>query len=209
MPHYTRTMNLFRMFQDNPANLLPMDGTAYYYGHLLSQEAADSALHDLMTGIPWRNDEMMMFGKHVVTARKVAWFGDRAYDYMYSGIVHTSHIWTPELLALRESVEQVTGHVFNSCLLNLYNHGGEGLGWHSDDEKELGENSVIASLSLGAERRFLFQHKQTGQRVEVLLEHGSLLLMSGTTQQHWLHSVPKMAKVKEPRINLTFRQIKK
>lgn len=148
-----------------------------------------------------------IFGKHIVTARKVAWYGDSNFAYTYSGTTKQALAWTAQLAALKAKVEELTGKIFNSCLLNLYHHGDEGMSWHSDDEKSLVQNSSIASVSLGAEREFRFKHKRLDQKASVLLESGSLLVMKGSTQSHWLHSIPKSKKVKSPRINLTFRSM--
>ncbi len=148
-----------------------------------------------------------MYGKRYITKRKTAWYGDAAFEYSYSNTTKTALPWTPELLEIKNSVEKLTGHSFNSCLLNFYHNGNEGMSWHSDDEPELGENPIIASLSFGAPRKFSFKHKITKETVSVLLEHGSLLVMKGATQAHWLHAIPKSTKVKTPRINLTFRTI--
>ncbi|MGL4401495.1 MAG: alpha-ketoglutarate-dependent dioxygenase AlkB family protein, partial [Luteolibacter sp.] len=155
--------------------------------------------------IPWKNDEAVIFGKRIVTARKVAWYGDSDFSYTYSGTTKQALVWTEELAALKSLVEERSATRFNSCLLNLYHDGNEGMAWHSDDEKSLGKNSTIASVSLGAEREFRFKHKRREEKVSVLLESGSLLVMKGTTQTHWLHSIPKSKKIKTPRINLTFR----
>ena len=153
-----------------------------------------------------KNDEVVIYGKHIVTDRKIAWYGDEPYNYTYSNTTKQAHLWTRELLQLKQVVEESTDTVFNSCLLNLYHNGAEGMSWHSDNEEALGKNAVIASLSLGAQRKFSFKHKQNKKTVSLELEDGSLLLMKGETQQHWQHSLPKTTKVHEPRINLTFRQ---
>lgn len=196
-------MDLFG--NDPTANLLPCDGTVNYFGpilnHLESQSYYEALLHD----IPWKNDEAVIFGKHIVTARKVAWYGDSEFSYTYSGTTKQALLWTRELAALKERVEKLTATVFNSCLLNLYHHGDEGMSWHSDDEKSLGRNSTIASVSLGAEREFRFKHKRLDEKFSVMLENGSLLVMKDVTQSHWLHCIPKSKKIKTPRINLTFR----
>jgi alkylated DNA repair dioxygenase AlkB len=191
----------------NTPNLLPYDGTVIYYGKIFPGRASFHYLNRLLQTVEWKNDEAVIFGKHIVTKRKAAWYGDDAYAYTYSNTTKHALPWTPELLELKTTVEEVSGAVFNSCLLNLYHDGSEGMSWHSDDETALGENTVIASVSLGAERRFLLKHKQTKAMVEVLLETGSLLVMKDTTQAHWLHSIPKTTKVTRPRINLTFRTI--
>jgi alkylated DNA repair dioxygenase AlkB len=189
--------------------ILSEDGIVEYYGKILSQEEADRYLELLMEKTLWKNDEVVIFGRHIITKRQVAWYGDSDFLYSYSNTTKKAIPWTTELTALKQKVEQVTGTTFNSCLLNLYHNGEEGLGWHSDDEKELGERNTIASLSLGAPRRFLFKHKQTKNTVTVILEHGSLIVMKGDTQKNWLHSLPKTKNVTGPRINLTFRTFKR
>ena len=147
------------------------------------------------------------YGKRIITARRVAWYGDADYSYTYSGTTKTALAWTRELQALKYLIEGKTGTVFNSCLLNLYDDGSQGMAWHSDDEKSRGKNTTIASLSLGAERKFSLRHKRTVESVSIQLEDGSLMVMKGTTQTFWQHSVPKSAKITTPRINLTFRTI--
>jgi len=199
-------MNLFE--NDLHANLLPYDGTVIYFGPVLDKNAADMYLQALAQTIAWKNDEAVIFGKHIVTARKVAWYGDEAYSYTYSNTTKTALPWTEELRALKLMAEQWTGARFNACLLNLYHNGNEGMAWHSDDERELGINTTIASFSFGAERKFSFKHKRTKDTVSLMLEHGSLLVMKDATQTNWLHSLPKSAVVKAPRINLTFRTIR-
>ena len=186
-------------------NLLPFDGQADYYGQVMAAEEAERYMERLMCEIEWRNDEAVIFGRHIVTKRKVAWYGDNTYTYTYSNITRQALPWTADLLALKELAGRLTGARYNSCLLNLYHDGDEGMAWHSDDEKELEPGGAIASLSFGAERRFLFRHRQSKEKLEVLLAAGSLLVMRGTTQTHWLHSLPKMKKVRTPRVNLTFR----
>jgi alkylated DNA repair dioxygenase AlkB len=186
-------------------NLLPRDGAADYYGRVMDMEEAERYLERLLNEIEWRNDEAVIFGRHIVTKRKVAWYGDNTYTYTYSNITRQALPWTKDLLALKELTEGLSGARYNSCLLNLYHDGDEGMAWHSDDEKELEPNGAIASLSFGAERRFLLRHRESRETIEVLLAPGSLLVMRGTTQTHWLHSLPKMKKVRTPRVNLTFR----
>ena len=137
----------------------------------------------------------------------MAWYGDRPFEYKYSNISRTALVWTEELIALKAIVESHTTETYNSCLLNLYHDGTEGMGWHSDDEKDLKKDGAIASLSLGADRKFAFKHKSDKQTLNVILEHGSILLMKGEVQSRWLHSLPKSTRVLKPRINLTFRTI--
>lgn len=198
-------MELFPV--NNTANLLPYDGTVQYYGRVLNQTESTRFLQKLLTSIAWKNDEAVIFGKHYITKRKAAWYGDAAYSYTYSNTTKQALPWTEELRCLRQLVEKTCSCRFNSCLLNLYHDGEEGMAWHSDDEKSMGENTVIASLSLGAERRFAFRHKRTKETTGLVLENGSLLVMKDSTQSNWLHSLPKSKKIKTPRINLTFRTI--
>ncbi|HEV3324280.1 MAG TPA: alpha-ketoglutarate-dependent dioxygenase AlkB [Puia sp.] len=196
-------MDLFNT--DTVINLLPFDGAADYYGKVLSTTDARHYLDRLLTNIAWRNDEAVIFGRHIITKRKVAWYGDDNYSYKYSGRTRQALIWTAELLELRGRVEALTAKKYNSCLLNLYHDGDEGMAWHSDDEKTLEPDGAIASLSLGAERKFSFRHQKTRQVISVPLEAGSLLVMHGVTQDNWHHALPKTKKVTQARINLTFR----
>jgi alkylated DNA repair dioxygenase AlkB len=186
-------------------NLLPFDGSADYYGRVLSSAESTHYLDCLLNRIEWRNDEAVIFGRHIITRRKVAWYGDQSYSYAYSGKIREALLWTSELLELKGRVEQVIGKTFNSCLLNLYHNGDEGMAWHGDDEKTLEPDGAIASLSLGAERKFSFRHRATRETVSIQLETGSLLVMHGVTQTHWMHALPKTKKVMLPRVNLTFR----
>ncbi len=200
-------MDLFNQGIDPTHNWLPHDGMVNYHGCVLTAADADRYLSSLLADIPWRPDEAMIFGKHYFTSRKVAWYADVPYEYTYSGTTKRALAWTSELLALKKLVEDKTGERFNSCLLNLYPTGAEGMAWHSDGEKDLVKDGTIASLSLGAERKFAFKHRQTKETVSILLPHGSLLVMRGTTQIHWLHRLPPTTRVKRPRVNLTFRQM--
>ena len=148
-----------------------------------------------------------MFGRLVTTARKVSWVGDPECLYTYSGIQKKPQLWTNELLQIKRKLEKFTGHTYNSCLLNLYHSGAEGMGWHSDDEKELDSSTPIASVSLGARRKFAFRHKKDKTTCSVLLENGSLLIMHQPIQERWHHSLLKTKTHTGPRINLTFRKI--
>jgi alkylated DNA repair dioxygenase AlkB len=187
-------------------NILPYDGIVNYYGNVMDTPEADKYLQILLQTIEWKHDEARIFGRHIITKRKVAWYGDMDFDYAYSGTTRTALAWTPELLTLKTLTEQLTGEHYNSCLLNLYHTGDEGMAWHSDDEKMLGKDSTIASLSFGAERKFSLKHRANKEESRsLLLENGSLLVMKGTTQSHWLHSLPKSKRVTTPRVNLTFR----
>lgn len=199
-------MKLFSL--DEPdKNWLPYDGTVNYYGVILSNpEHYFRVLHN---DIAWRHDEAVIFGKHIFTKRMVAWYGDLPFEYTYSGIQKTALPWIDSLLELKEIVEKQSNETFNSCLLNLYNDGSEGMAWHSDGEKDLKKDGAIASLTFGAERKFCFKHKESKEKVDLVLEHGSLLIMKGTTQTHWMHRLPPTKKTHGPRINLTFRTIER
>lgn len=200
-------MPLFKVEADPLKNLLPYDGTVQYYGEIFDLLRADDYFRYLLESIAWQHDEAMIFGKKVTTKRKVAWYGDQAFSYTYSKITKHALPWTEELHTLKRIVESHTNEQFNSCLLNLYHDGAEGMAWHSDAEVDLKKDGAIASLSFGAERRFLFKHKRSEEIVETILPHGSLLVMKDQTQTHWLHRLPTMARIKTPRINLTFRMI--
>lgn len=188
-------------------NLLPKDGVVNYHGQILDTSSADRYFDLLMSSIEWKNDEAVIFGKRYVTKRKVAWYGDHPFEYTYSNITKSALPWTKELLELKKLVESHSGETYNSCLLNLYHSGEEGMAWHSDGEKDLKKNGAIASMSLGAERKFAFKHKENKETVSMVLKSGSLLVMKGSTQTHWLHRLPPTKKVYTPRINLTFRTI--
>ncbi len=198
-------MELFKREADPAINLLPTEGIVNYYGIILDQP--DYYFNRLMHAIQWENDKAHIFGKTIITKRKVAWYGEKDFAYTYSNITKHALPFTTELLALKSLVEQRSGETFNSCLLNLYHNGSEGMAWHSDAEKDLRKDAAIASLSLGAERKFSFKHKIKRTTVTLLLEHGSLLIMRGSTQTHWLHRLPPAKQVVSPRINLTFRTI--
>jgi alkylated DNA repair dioxygenase AlkB len=200
-------MDLFNYKPYASKNWLPYEGTVNYYGKLLNQEQSNHYLKALLENIEWRNDEAVIFGKKIFTKRKVAWYGEKPFEYTYSNTTKHALLWTKELLELKELIEKETGETFNSCLLNLYHTGDEGMAWHSDGEKDLKKDGAIGSLSFGAERKFAFKHKQTMEKVELILEHGSLLIMKDKTQTHWLHRLPPTKRVSTPRVNLTFRTI--
>jgi alkylated DNA repair dioxygenase AlkB len=201
-------MSLFDDPVDPAFNHLPRDGVVNYYGPMVSKSQADQYFDVLHRTLPWQHDQALIHGCLITTARQVVWYGDLAYAYTYSGTTRHALAWTCELLELKAMVEQLSGCRFNACLLNLYNDGDTAMAWHSDDEKGLGKEAAIASVSLGAPRKFVFKHKrEPALQIPLMLAHGSLLLMHGTTQSHWLHSLPKSKKVTTPRINLTFRSM--
>ncbi len=200
-------MDLFSNKLPQDINLLPKDGTVNYYGKIMTHQQAVDYYNCLLSTIEWKNDEAIIFGKHILTKRKVAWYGDQPFEYTYSNTTKQALPWTKELLELKILAEEKSGETFNSCLLNLYHNGSEGMAWHSDAEKDLKKNGAIASLSFGAERKFSFKHKETKESISLTLENGSLLIMKDTTQSHWLHRLPPTKTNLKPRINLTFRTI--
>ncbi|MHC5310283.1 alpha-ketoglutarate-dependent dioxygenase AlkB family protein [Myroides sp. LJL116] len=200
-------MKLFDFESDPAKNWLPCQGEVYYYGKIFDQETADYFLDKLLQGIEWKHDQAIIFGKKIITKRKVAWYGDQSFQYTYSNTTKHALAWTNELLELKKIVEQHSQETFNSCLLNLYHNGQEAMAWHSDGEKDLKKDGAIASVSFGAERKFAFKHKQTKEKIDLFLEHGSLLIMKGTTQSNWLHRLPPTTKIDSLRVNLTFRTI--
>jgi alkylated DNA repair dioxygenase AlkB len=200
-------MDLFNSEVNQLSNLLPHGGTVNYYGKCMPHNEAIAYYNYLLTQIEWKNDEAVIFGKHILTKRKVAWYGDLPFEYTYSNTTKRALVWTNELLVLKKICEEKTGETYNSCLLNLYHSGDEGMAWHSDAEKDLKKNGAIASLSFGAERKFGFKHKVTKETIYLVLANGSLLVMKDDTQTNWLHRLPPTKTVKTPRINLTFRTI--
>ena len=204
-------MDLFSPQLAEPINILPYDGEAEYYGEVIPVEQARHYFSLLFQQLAWQRDQAMIFGKIIETKRKVAWYADthtgEPFEYTYSNITKRSLAFPPELLNLKSLVEQETGERYNACLANLYHSGEEGMAWHSDGEKDLKEHGAIASLSFGAIRKFAFKHKSSGEVISLPLKPGSLLVMKGITQKHWLHRLPPTKTVHEPRINLTFRTI--
>ncbi len=188
-------------------NLLPFDGEVYYYPDFLSPEESQNYLNVLTNEIPWQHDEVVIFGKVIQTRRKVAWYADNAKSYTYSGRTKIGLSWTPSLLTIRKAIEEKAQVQFNGCLGNFYHDGNDGASWHADDEKSIQANSCIASLSLGAARKFEFKHKVSQAKISLILAPGSLLFMQGNTQNHWIHQLPKSKKITAPRLNLTFRQM--
>lgn len=200
-------MSLLFPLQNLHTNLLPKDGEVIYFGIVFQQEEIESLFSKLQNEIEWKNDQALIYGKLITTKRKVAWYANKEFSYTYSKITKTALLFPQWLIELKEKVEKLTNETYNSCLLNYYSDGGEGMTYHSDAEKELKKNGSIASLSFGAERNFVFKHKTTGEKTSVFLESGSLLEMRGETQTHWLHALPTTKKVNSLRINLTFRQM--
>jgi alkylated DNA repair dioxygenase AlkB len=188
-----------------PRNLLPCDGEVFLLEHAIGQRDADRLLEDLAGAIAWRQEIATIMRRRVPIPRLTAWHGEAG--YVYSGIAMQPAAWMPPLLELKRCAEAHAGQAFNSVLLNLYRDGRDSVGWHADNEPGLGRNPVIASISLGATRRFQLKHRGSGERVAIDLSHGSCLIMAGATQHHWLHQLPKTARPVGPRINLTFRSM--
>jgi alkylated DNA repair dioxygenase AlkB len=184
------------------------DADIIYYPHFFSKGESDDFYKLLLKNILWQQDSIQLYGKKIPLPRLTAWYGEVGKPYTYSGIPMQPHYWTKALLSLKNDVEEVSGVDFTSVLLNLYRNGNDSVAWHADDEKELGKQPIIASLSFGAVRTFQFKHKTKPHlKHKIALQHGSLLLMKGDTQQYWLHQIPKTTQPVEPRINLTFRVI--
>ena len=199
-------MNL--LLPSEPIVLNLPDATIIYYPHFFDKEEADTLLYQLKNEIPWQQDDIKVFGKVYLQPRLTALFGNEGKSYSYSNIKMQPHLWNSLLQKIKSKVESVTETNFTTVLLNLYRDGKDSNGWHADNEKELGTNPVIASVSFGAERLFQLKHNSIpGLKQNIVLEHGSLLLMKGTTQHFWKHQIPKTAKPIDSRINLTFRVI--
>ncbi len=202
-------MDLFSNNNQVFNSILPYDGAVDYYGSIMSELVASRYYEALLNDIEWKADQALIFGKLITTKRAVAWYADEPFSYTYSKITKTALLWNEILLDLKQIVESKCGETFNSCLLNLYHDESEGMAWHSDGEKDLKKEGAIASLSFGSERKFSFKHKKEGTKIDIVLPHGSLLVMKGSTQENWLHRLPPTKIKKGPRINLTFRTIEK
>lgn len=201
------SLNLFNSTND-PISLDMPDADVTYFPSFFDETIANELFETLLNNIDWKQDDITIFGKTYPQPRLTALYANNDNAYSYSGITMHPKPFTKELLSIKNQIETVSKVNFTTCLLNLYRNGHDSNGWHSDNEKELGKNPIIASVSFGEKRWFHFKHRiHKGLRKKILLQHGSLLLMRGTTQQHWLHQIPKSKKIMEPRVNLTFRII--
>ena len=199
-------MNMQNSLFPRPANLLPFQGDIHYEPCFFSKEEADHCLIALQTEIPWKQEPIILFGKKIMQPRLTAWLGEKSYTY--SGITMQPHPFGTTMQLIKSKLEAFTQSVFNTALLNLYRDGTDSMGWHRDNEKELGPAPMIASFSFGAVREFQFRHYQTKKHLTKLpLAHGSLLIMRGVTNTYWEHRIPKTSKTLQPRINITFRII--
>ncbi|MDN3452368.1 MULTISPECIES: alpha-ketoglutarate-dependent dioxygenase AlkB [unclassified Psychrobacter] len=191
-------------------NLLPYDGNVNDLGIVIHD--ADVRYDTLLTELPWQSDIVTLFGQTHVTTRKIVWMGEKEANYHYSGQVRQTVPWSSTVFQVKQHIEELLAEIgvianFNTCLLNYYPSGSEGMGYHADDEKELGHQPIIASLSLGATRKFVLKHKKTQDKVELHLESGQLVVMHGDTQTFWKHTITKTKTVAAGRISLTFRQM--
>ena len=184
------------------------DADLRYFPRWVDADLADEWLSEISAKTPWSQPQIKLYGRSIAVPRLVAWYGDADAHYRYSGFTHEPLAWTPLLVDIRQRVQQQVGQRLNGVLLNYYRDGQDAMGWHSDDERELGQQPLVVSLNLGATRRFDFRRKGTsGIEYSISLEHGSLLVMSGLTQHYWQHQIARTRKVRAPRLNLTFRQI--
>jgi len=184
------------------------NGEYLFFPNFFTKSESDLFLQILISEIEWKQESMNMYGKQVAFPRLTAWYGDNDKPYSFSGITLAPKIWTKELLEIKEKIEQLSKLKFNSVLLNRYRSGNDSISWHTDAEKELGQNPVIASVSFGATRTFQLKHKETKEKLDIELTHGSLLIMQEELQHFWQHQIPKTKKNISERINLTFRVIK-
>ena len=199
---------MFSTISDRSLKPLPLSQADLRYAEtFLDKTEADTALNALIQQVPWQQAEIQLFGRKVLTPRLSCWMGEPDAVYRYSNTSFRPEPWNPVVLMLKSHVEAATGRKFNSVLLNYYRNGSDAMGWHSDDEAELGVRPMIASLSLGGVRRFLLRNKSGGKSLGIDLAHGSLLIMQGDTQKHYQHSLPRTVKMVDARINLTFRKI--
>jgi alkylated DNA repair dioxygenase AlkB len=188
--------------------LIPQPCLTKYSSSFLSVKESQILYEYFLNNIIWANDEAVIYGKRIITKREIAWFADSNFNYNYSGTNRIAQQWDKKVLEIKDGLEQQTGEKFNSCLLNLYHNGQEGMAWHSDDQNHLQPKSAVAIISLGAERFFkLRETKNKNNQQKIILEQGSLILMTGETQKYWQHEIPKMTAIKTPRISLTFRNM--
>ncbi|MCD2450665.1 alpha-ketoglutarate-dependent dioxygenase AlkB [Methylicorpusculum oleiharenae] len=188
-------------------NLAPKDGELFHLKGFYPKPEADHLFETLINNLAWQEEAIWLFGRWVKVPRLMCWYGDPQARYTYSKVEHIPLAWTPDLIGIRQRLEKTCGHSFNSVLANLYRDGKDSMGCHADNEKELGPNPVIASVSFGDHRIFRLSHNTTKYRIDLDLEHGDLVVMAGRLQNHWRHSVPKTKQIKTQRINLTFRQV--
>jgi alkylated DNA repair dioxygenase AlkB len=192
----------------NFENLLPVDGEIYLFPALFDSATSNKLFELLSQNVLWKQEPVKIMGLEIMQPRLTAWYGDKGKSYSYTGITMQPLAWTEELLLIKDKIEKASGQTFNSALLNYYRDGNDSVGWHRDNERSLGTNPVIGSVSFGTPRTFHLRHYKDKKRKEkIILTNGSFLLMAGNTQHHWLHSIPKEPLVQTGRINITFRTI--
>lgn len=200
-------LDLFTLNKEEPTIQKVKDGKYLFIKNFFNSQKSDLYFNKLLNEIEWKQEKMNLYGKTIPFPRLTAWYGDNDKPYTFSGITLTPNTWTKELLNIKTQIETQTSITFNSVLLNLYRNGNDSISWHTDAEKELGINPIIASANFGATRKFQLRHKDTKEKIELELTHGSLLIMQGEMQHYWQHQVPKTKKIVKERINLTFRFI--
>jgi alkylated DNA repair dioxygenase AlkB len=201
-------LNIFKDINTHSEFISIQNGEYIYIPNFFDKRKSDFYFDTLRNQIEWKQEKMNMYGKTFMFPRLTAWYGDNNKPYSFSGITLTPNQWTKELLDIKDKIEPKCNVIFNSVLLNLYRNEKDSISWHTDAEKELGKNPVIASVNFGAERKFQLRHIETKERIEINLEHGSLLIMQGELQHYWQHQIPKTKNKVGERINLTFRVIK-
>jgi len=201
-------MDLFNSLKPKKKEFQINNGSYYYEENFFPKKYSDALLERFKTKIDWKQKSMNIYGKEMKFPRLTAWYGDSDKVYSFSGITLKPNLWTKELQYVKEQIEPIAAVSFNSVLLNLYRDGSDSISWHTDAEKELGKNPVIGSVNFGDSRKFQLKHIKTGERIDIELTHGSILIMKGELQHFWKHQIPKTKKKKNPRINLTFRVIK-
>lgn len=199
--------DLFGTSEDEKELFQVENGQYLFIPNFFSIEEGNYLFSRLNSTISWKQEKMNMYGKEVLFPRLTAWYGDSDRPYSFSGITLNPLPWTEELLKIKKKIETKTSAIFNSVLLNKYRDGSDSISWHTDDEKELGKNPIIASVTFGGTRNFQLRHRDTGEKINLELSHGSLLIMQGELQHFWQHQIPKTKKQVDPRINLTFRVI--
>ena len=201
-------LNLFNSSRANPERCQIQNGEYLYISNFFDKSTSDNYLQTLLDSIDWKQEKMNMYGKELLFPRLTAWYGDNDKPYSFSGITLRPKQWTKELIEIKSKIETKTDVSFNSVLLNRYRDGNDSISWHTDAEKELGRNPIIASVNFGATREFQLRHIHTKEKLSIKLSHGSILIMLGELQHFWQHQLPKTKKLVSERINLTFRVIK-
>ena len=200
--------DIFNPFPDSNDPVIIKNGLYRYFPSFFKRDQADFLIKSLEKNVQWSQEKINMYGKTIDLPRLTSWYGDRDKTYSFSGINLYPLNWNEDLLQIKHKIEPICNLRFNSVLLNLYRDGNDSISWHTDAEKELGLNPIIASVNFGAEREFQLKHDNSGEKISIILQHGSLLIMEGELQHYWKHQIPKRKNLNRSRINLTFRVIK-